>query len=81
MSIGMFCKRNVVCASRDTTIVEAAHLMRRNHVGDVVVIDEMDEGRRPIGPGRIVRACDSRTAARSPDARVIGAAGAPSDGG
>jgi CBS domain-containing protein len=49
MSIGKFCNRNVVCARRDTTIVEAAHLMRRHHVGDLVVVDEMDEGRRPIG--------------------------------
>jgi CBS domain-containing protein len=49
MCIGKFCNRNVVCAARDTTIVEAAHLMRRNHVGDLVVIDETDGGRRPIG--------------------------------
>lgn len=49
MCIGKFCNRNVVCAARDTTIVEAAHLMRRNHVGDVIVVDETNEGRRPIG--------------------------------
>lgn len=49
MSIGKFCNRNVVSARRDTTIVEAAHLMRRHHVGDLVVVDETDEGRRPIG--------------------------------
>ena len=49
MCIGKFCRRNVVSATRDTTIVEAAHLMRRNHVGDVIVSDETDEGRRPIG--------------------------------
>ena len=49
MGIGKFCNRNVVCARRDTTIVEAAHLMRRHHIGDLVVVDEMDGGRRPIG--------------------------------
>lgn len=49
LCIGKFCNRNVGCASRDTTIVEGAHLMRRNHVGDVIVVDAMDEGRRPIG--------------------------------
>jgi CBS domain-containing protein len=49
MCIGKFCNRNVVCAAGDSTIVEAAHLMRRNHVGDVVVVDETDGGRRPIG--------------------------------
>jgi len=48
MCIGKFCKRDVVCATRETTIVEAAHLMRRNHVGDVIVIDETN-ARRPIG--------------------------------
>ena len=49
MCIGKVCNRNVVCATRDNTIVEAAHLMRRHHVGDVIVVDEMDGGRRPIG--------------------------------
>ena len=49
MCIGKFCNRNVVCANRDTTVVEAAHLMRHNHVGNVIVIDEVDGGRRPIG--------------------------------
>ena len=49
MSIGEFCIRNVVCARRDTTIVEAAHLMRRHHIGDLVVVDEKADERRPVG--------------------------------
>ena len=50
MCIGKFCNRNVVCATGDTTIVEAAHLMRSNHVGDVIVVDRAGkEPRRPIG--------------------------------
>jgi CBS domain-containing protein len=49
MDIGKFCNRDVVCAARDTTIVEAAHMMRRNHVGDVIVVDQVDDGRRPVG--------------------------------
>ena len=49
MGIGKFCTRSVVCATRDTTIVEAAHLMRSNHVGDVIVVDESGGARRPIG--------------------------------
>jgi CBS domain-containing protein len=49
MCIGKFCNRSVVCAARGSTIVEAAHLMRRNHVGDVIVVDETEAGRRPIG--------------------------------
>jgi CBS domain-containing protein len=49
MSIGKYCNPNVVSASRDMTVLEAAHLMRHNHVGDVVVVDEVEGGRRPIG--------------------------------
>jgi CBS domain-containing protein len=49
MSIGEFCIRNVVCAHRDTTIVEAAHLMRHHHIGDLVVVDDNAGARRPVG--------------------------------
>ena len=49
MSIGKFCRRNVVCAVPDTTIVDAAQLMRRNHIGDLIVVDSMGAERRPIG--------------------------------
>jgi len=49
MCIGKFCNRNIVSATRDTTIVEAANLMRRNHVGDVIAVEQADEGLRPIG--------------------------------
>jgi CBS domain-containing protein len=49
MSISEFCNRNVVCAARDTTIVEAAKLMRQYHVGDLVVVESLGEQRKPIG--------------------------------
>jgi CBS domain-containing protein len=49
MVIGEICNRNVVTASRDTTVVEAAHLMRSHHVGDLIVVDEMDDKRVPVG--------------------------------
>jgi CBS domain-containing protein len=49
MTIGRICNRNVVCATRDTTVVEAANLMRHNHVGDIVVVDETDGRRTPLG--------------------------------
>jgi CBS domain-containing protein len=49
MCIGKFCNRNVVSASRDMTVLEAAHLMRHNHVGDVVVVDDSEGVKRPIG--------------------------------
>ncbi|HUH93725.1 MAG TPA: CBS domain-containing protein [Casimicrobiaceae bacterium] len=49
MSISEFCTHNVVCATRDTTALEAARLMRHHHVGDVVIVDESDGVRKPIG--------------------------------
>jgi CBS domain-containing protein len=49
MLIGDVCKRNVVCAIRDTTVRAAANLMRQHHVGDVVVIDRADTERMPVG--------------------------------
>lgn len=49
MRIGEVCNRNVVCAARDATVVEAANLMRRHHVGDLVVVDQTDGRRTPIG--------------------------------
>lgn len=49
MCIGKYCNPGVVSASRDTTVLEATHLMRHHHVGDVVIVDEVDGGRRPIG--------------------------------
>ena len=49
MSIGRFCNKHVVTAARNTTVLEAAHLMRHNHVGDVLVVDDTDGGRVPVG--------------------------------
>jgi CBS domain-containing protein len=49
MTVGEFCNREVVIAGRDTTIVEAAKLMRRHHVGDLVVVDRREEMNIPVG--------------------------------
>lgn len=50
MSIGEFCNREVVYALRETTVVEAAKLMRSHHVGSLVVVDQIDTGKRkPVG--------------------------------
>jgi CBS domain-containing protein len=43
--IGHVCMKPVVTASRDTTVAEAARLMRAKNVGAVVVVN----GRKPIG--------------------------------
>jgi CBS domain-containing protein len=49
MPIGEFCNREVVFATREMSLPEAAQLMRKFHVGDLVVIDEVDGKRVPVG--------------------------------
>ena len=49
MSIGEFCNRDVVIVQRDENVVEAAKLMRRYHVGDVVVVKDSDDRKVPLG--------------------------------
>lgn len=50
MTIGEICSREVVVCTRPTSIEAAAELMRRHHVGDLVVVDERPNGRRmPVG--------------------------------
>ena len=49
MQIGKICKRKVVCCGLDATALEAAQIMRTEHVGDVVVVDDRDGRRRPVG--------------------------------
>jgi len=49
-SIGEICSREVVFATRDTTVAAAAKLMRQHHVGCLVVVDAMNGGKRvPVG--------------------------------
>jgi CBS domain-containing protein len=49
MPIGEFCNREVVFATRETSIPEAAQLMRKFHVGGLVVVDEVHGKRVPVG--------------------------------
>jgi CBS domain-containing protein len=49
-TIGELCNREVVVAGPATSITAAAKLMRHQHVGTVVVIDEVDGGLpMPVG--------------------------------
>ena len=49
-NIRELCTREVVVATRDTTIAAAAKLMRHHHVGTIVVCDQTNGGRRvPLG--------------------------------
>jgi len=49
MPIGDFCKRDVVVTDRNATVMEAAKLMRENHVGAVVVLGDGNGACRPVG--------------------------------
>jgi CBS domain-containing protein len=50
MSIREYCNLNVICCEPDTPIAEVAMLMRKHHVGDVVVVGHQGEGARiPMG--------------------------------
>lgn len=50
MFIRDYCNLNVICCEPDAPISEVAGLMRRHHVGDVVVVDHQREGQRvPLG--------------------------------
>ena len=49
MAIGEICNREVVIVQRDTTIQEAAKLMRSHHAGALVVVKEVAGKRHPVG--------------------------------
>ncbi|MES1997889.1 MAG: CBS domain-containing protein [Pseudomonadota bacterium] len=49
MAIGEICNREVIVVAPETTIGEAAQLMRQHHVGDVVVVTEAGGRRKPVG--------------------------------
>lgn len=49
MSVGQYCNRDVVIVTEDTSIREAADLMRTHSVGTLVVVKEEDRGRVPVG--------------------------------
>jgi CBS domain-containing protein len=49
MHVGQICTTETIYCERDETVQGAALLMRRNHVGDLVVIDKPDGERIPVG--------------------------------
>src|SRR5512139_2208636 len=49
MTAGELCSRTVVFAERDMGLVEAARLMRDHHVGALVVVDQANGKRVPVG--------------------------------
>src|SRR5271166_1615347 len=49
MPIGDVCIRDVIVASRETTVRVAARLMAENHVGNLVVVEDIGGRRVPVG--------------------------------
>lgn len=49
MKAGELCNRDVVTATRDMSILEAARLMREHHVGSLVVTESVSGHVRPVG--------------------------------
>lgn len=49
-TIASICNRSVAFTTRETTVAAAAGLMRQGHVGSLVVVEQMNGGRRfPVG--------------------------------
>ena len=49
MRLKDLCVLDVACCTRDLSVTAAARLMREHHTGDLVVIDNADEEREPVG--------------------------------
>ena len=43
------CNREVLVISKDQTPLDAARLMRQHHIGSVVIVEECNGGKRPVG--------------------------------
>lgn len=49
-AIAGVCNRSVAFTTRETTVAAASRLTRHGHVGGLVVVDQMNGGRRvPVG--------------------------------
>jgi CBS domain-containing protein len=49
MPVSEICVRDVIVAPRETPVQEAANLMRQNHVGNLVVVDQRNGSHVPVG--------------------------------
>lgn len=49
MQVGEYCNREVVVIDADSSVAEAARVMREYHVGDVVVVEEKYGKQSPVG--------------------------------
>ncbi|MFM0080663.1 CBS domain-containing protein [Paraburkholderia sediminicola] len=49
MNTGTICTRNVITCKEETCALDAAKLMRNQHVGELVVVTDSGPGHRPVG--------------------------------
>jgi CBS domain-containing protein len=49
MRIGEICTTSTIFCTRDDSVQDAAMKMRQHHVGDLVVIDQPDDDKLPVG--------------------------------
>ena len=49
MTLGEICNRNTIFTTRTSSASDAAQLMREEHVGDLVVVDDKSGRRVPVG--------------------------------
>ena len=49
MYVGSICNRDVAVVAKDGSVLEAARAMREQHVGSLVVVEESNGERTPIG--------------------------------
>ena len=49
MNLGTLCQRHVITVDRNDSLQRAAHQMRDQHVGSLVVTDDTPQGRRVVG--------------------------------
>jgi CBS domain-containing protein len=49
MTVGKFCSREVIVAGKESSVAEIARLMRKHHVGDVVIVSRNGGRAKPVG--------------------------------
>ena len=49
MPISELCNREVIIIQKDESVLEAAKLMRQHHVGDVIIVEEQNGIKKPVG--------------------------------
>jgi CBS domain-containing protein len=49
MNIGTICSRETIIAKSDDSLLDTARLMRKHHVGSLIIVNSDSRGVRPVG--------------------------------